>query len=76
MLVGTILIGFGLFNLVEGIVDHHILGLHHVNETVPPEQWIWWDLGFLIWGAAMLAAGSVVFLRGRRASQQAQEQAV
>jgi len=36
MLTGTLLIGFGLFNLVEGIIDHHILGIHHVNETAPP----------------------------------------
>lgn len=42
--------GFGISNLVEGIVDHHLLGLHHVNETVPREQWIYWDVGFLIWG--------------------------
>jgi uncharacterized membrane protein len=52
LLAGTLLIGFGLFNLGEGIVDHHLLGIHHVNETVPREQWIFWDLGFLIWGAA------------------------
>jgi uncharacterized membrane protein len=56
-LAGSLLIGFGAFNLVEGIVDHHLLGLHHVNETVPPAQWIYWDLGFLAWGAAMLVAG-------------------
>ena len=54
LLAGTLLIGFGIFNLVEGIIDHHVLGIHHVNETVPRDQWIWWDLGFLIWGAAML----------------------
>jgi uncharacterized membrane protein len=41
MLAGSLLIGFGIFNLVEGIVDHQILGLHHVNETVPREQWIY-----------------------------------
>jgi uncharacterized membrane protein len=35
LLAGTLLIGFGLFNLVEGIVDHHLLGIHHVNETMP-----------------------------------------
>jgi uncharacterized membrane protein len=57
MLIGTLLIGFGLFNVVEGIVDHHLLGLHHVNETVSPEQWIYWDIGFLVWGAAMLIIG-------------------
>lgn len=54
---GTILMGFGIFNLVEGVVDHQILGLHHVNETAPRDAWIWWDLGFLVWGAAMLAGG-------------------
>lgn len=57
LLTGALLIGFGLFNLVEGVIDHHILGLHHVNERAPPEQWIWWDLGFLAWGALMLAVG-------------------
>jgi uncharacterized membrane protein len=57
LLTGTMLIGFGAFNGVEGIVDHHLLGLHHVNETVPRDQWIWWDLAFLGWGAAMLTIG-------------------
>lgn len=56
-LAGTLLMGWGLFNLAEGIINHHILGLHHVNETVPPDQWIYWDLGFLAWGAAMLIVG-------------------
>lgn len=56
-LVGGLLAGFGGFNLVEGIIDHQLLGLHHVNETVPAEHWIYWDIGFLIWGAGMLLAG-------------------
>ncbi|RWI11865.1 DUF2243 domain-containing protein [Mesorhizobium sp.] len=68
MLVGTVLIGFGLFNLVEGLVDHQILGIHHVNETVPREQWIYWDLGFLLWGALMLVGGWRLWRQGRRAS--------
>lgn len=66
LLVGTMLMGFGLFNLVEGIVNHHLLGLHHVNETVPRNQWIFWDIGFLAWGAAMLAGGAVLFRAGKR----------
>jgi uncharacterized membrane protein len=57
LLVGTLLLGFGIFNVVEGIVDHHLLGLHHVNETVPPDQWLYWDAGFLAWGAAMIVIG-------------------
>jgi uncharacterized membrane protein len=34
-----------------------LLGLHHVNETVPREQWLAWDIGFLLWGLAMMAGG-------------------
>src|SRR3954469_20943676 len=66
LLAGTMLMGFGIFNLVEGVIDHQILGIHHVNETVPRHQWIWWDLGFLIWGAAMLVGGWFLLRRGRQ----------
>ena len=66
LVVGSVLIGFGLFNLVEGIVDHQLLDLHHVNETVPVEQWFWWDMGFLAWGALMLVAGWQMYAIGRQ----------
>ena len=66
MLAGTMLMGFGAFNVVEGIIDHHLLGLHHVNETVPQEQWIYWDVGFLIWGVAMLVFGWYLLQAGQR----------
>jgi uncharacterized membrane protein len=65
LLAGSLLIGFGSFNLVEGIIDHHLLGLHHVNEMAPREQWILWDLGFLLWGAAMLLGGWLLVRRSR-----------
>lgn len=68
LLCGAMLIGFGIFNLVEGTVDHHLLGIHHVNETVPPEQWIYWDIGFLIWGATMIAGGFALYRSGRSES--------
>ncbi|MBF8185750.1 DUF2243 domain-containing protein [Nonomuraea sp. K274] len=51
---GWILVGWGLFNLVEGIIDHHILGIHHVR-TGPYQAW--WDLGFLVLGALLIAGG-------------------
>ena len=66
LLGGTLLIGWGLFNLVEGLVDHQLLGIHHVNETVARDQWIFWDLGFLIWGALMLVAGWRLLRAGQR----------
>ncbi|WP_420392247.1 DUF2243 domain-containing protein [Acuticoccus sp.] len=73
LLAGTVLAGFGLFNLVEGTVNHHLLGLHHVNETVPEDHWIYWDIAFLVWGAAMLVAGALLTRSGlRNASRLAQ----
>jgi len=58
LLVGCLLIGWGLFNLVEGLINHHLLGIHHVREDVlaGPSQ-LAWDLGFLAWGAIMLIGG-------------------
>ena len=66
LLAGTMLIGFGVFNMMEGAVDHHLLGLHHVNETVPRDQWIYWDMGFLVWGALMLLGGWWLMRAGRQ----------
>jgi uncharacterized membrane protein len=57
LLVGGLLLGWGAFNVVEGVVDHALLGMHHVNETVPLDQRGWWDLAFLAWGVVMLLAG-------------------
>jgi uncharacterized membrane protein len=56
-LAGLSLLGWGCFNLVEGLIDHELLGVHHVNETVLRRQRVWWDLAFLVWGAAMLLIG-------------------
>jgi uncharacterized membrane protein len=66
LLAGTMLMGFGLFNLVEGVIDHHLLRLHHVNETASRDQWIYWDVGFLVWAGAMLAGGLALYRSGQR----------
>jgi uncharacterized membrane protein len=55
---GWMLVGWGLFNLVEGIVDHHILTIHHVREGVA--QQTTYDLGFLAFGALVAIAGSLL----------------
>jgi uncharacterized membrane protein len=68
---GTMLMGFGIFNLVGGLIDHRIFDIHHVNGTSPPEQWIYWDISFLICGAAMLAGGWLLFRRGKQVARRA-----
>lgn len=67
LLLGGLLLGWGLFNLLEGLVNHHLLGLHHVNETAPLEQWLAWDLGFVAWGLIMLVGGWLLVQRERDA---------
>jgi uncharacterized membrane protein len=48
--VGYLLLGGGLFNLVEGVVDHHVLRLHHVRDVPEP---LFYDLGFLALGGVL-----------------------
>ena len=64
---GGSLIGWGLFNVVEGIVDHHVLNLHHVRPG--PEQGLY-DVGFLAWGGLMLLVG-LRLARGAAANREA-----
>jgi uncharacterized membrane protein len=63
LLLGSMAIGWGLFNLVEGFVDHHLLGIHHVREDVP--NVLLWDLGFLLSGALLVAVGWLLLQAGR-----------
>ncbi len=60
---GALLIGWGLFNFVEGIIDHQILGVHHVH---PGDNQLMWDLGFLASGLAFLEFGWLLVRAGRR----------
>ena len=59
-LVGGFLMGWGLFNVVEGVIDHHVLGVHHVIERLGASAY---DYVFLAWGAVMMAVGGLVVRR-------------
>lgn len=61
VVIGLLLFGWGAFNLVEGVVDHHLLGLHHVREDAAHR--LAWDLAFLVWGATMMTAGRFLIWR-------------
>ena len=52
---GGVLAGWGLFNLVEGVVDHLVLGVHHVRDDLGGP--LSWDIGFLVLGALLVAGG-------------------
>ena len=57
VLFGSMLGGCGLFNFVEGMIDHQILGIHHVLPGHPHQ--LWFDMLFL-------ANGVVFFMIGAR----------
>lgn len=63
-LLGGLLLGWGLFNVIEGLVDHELLGLHHVYEYTPNHLPA--DLGFLAFGLALVLAGAGLVRAGRR----------
>jgi uncharacterized membrane protein len=55
---GMALAGWGAFNLVEGLVDHQLLGIHHVRDDLGAP--LGWDLGFLALGALLVVAGAAL----------------
>ena len=59
---GSLVLGWGLFNVIEGTIDHHLLGVHHVR---PGEAQLAWDLGFLGLGVLQIGVGYWAIRRGR-----------
>jgi len=68
--IGLLLAGWGVFNLVEGVVNHLVLGVHHVRDDLGGP--ISWDIGFLVLGAFLVAAGAALHSRGGRARGRAE----
>lgn len=55
--VGSLSLGSGLFNLIEGLIDHELLGIHHVVEA---GNHLLWDMAFLGSGVVLILAGWAV----------------
>ena len=52
--VGSLAMGWGLFNAIEGVLDHQLLGIHHVH---PGAGQLAWDLAFILFGVVLVAVG-------------------
>jgi uncharacterized membrane protein len=57
---GSLLVGWGMFNVVEGLLDHQLLGLHHVH---PGHNQLAWDIGFIVVSAGLAAVGAFLLSR-------------
>jgi uncharacterized membrane protein len=68
---GQLLLGWGAFNFVEGIMDHQILGIHNVREV---QNYTVYNLTFLsvggvlfvLFGWLLMRAGSQAGVEARR----------
>lgn len=58
---GGLLVGWGLFNIVEGIINHQLLKLHYVKDVTNNVEA--WNYGFLFISALILLLG---FFLGRQ----------
>jgi uncharacterized membrane protein len=68
-LAGQMLMGWAGFNVVEGIIDHHVLGIHHVMDLPahdPLLDWLFLALSVLVGiGGWLLATKGDVAARTR-----------
>ena len=60
---GSLMLGWGLFNVVEGIVNHFVYGIHHVH---PGTDEMAWDVGVVGFGAVLSLAGTSLIRSSRR----------
>ena len=64
--LGLVLAGWGIFDVVEGLVDHQLLGVHHVRDDLGGP--LSWDLGFLALGVVLTVGGWWLHRRGAAAA--------
>jgi uncharacterized membrane protein len=46
--IGQMLLGWGVFNLIEGLIDHQLLGLHHIHDLpgyIAIYDWLFLGIG-------------------------------
>ncbi|HEY8563863.1 MAG TPA: DUF2243 domain-containing protein [Beijerinckiaceae bacterium] len=61
-LLGSVLLGFGIWQVIDVVVFHWIIGIHRIRVDVPEP--LPWDIGWMIvFGAPALVAGWLILRR-------------
>ncbi|MCY7769658.1 DUF2243 domain-containing protein [Bacillus haynesii] len=61
---GASLLGAGWFNFLEGIINHHLLQIHHVNPLSPNS--LLFDLAYDASGLLIILAGWMIYRKGKQ----------
>lgn len=61
--ISGLLFGGGIFNFFEGIIDHHLLQIHHVKPGLYQDSY---DLAFDFAGLAMILIGVMLYTISKR----------
>lgn len=65
LIIACLLIGFGSWHVVDGVLSHWVLGIHRIR--MDSENPLFWDiLWFVVFGLAPLAAGWLMRQAARR----------
>jgi uncharacterized membrane protein len=65
LLIGQMILGWGIFNLLEGSINHHLLNIHHVRDM--PLHVPTYDLIFLaVGGVGFIGIGLMLARPGER----------
>ena len=59
-LLGAVLVGFGSFHVFDEVMNHRLLGLHHIK---PGPNELVWDLGFFALGLVLISIGLLMWRR-------------
>src|SRR5262245_28366344 len=63
-LFGTMMLGWGLLNLIDGLINHFLLSLHSASETANSRPW---NIGFLFIGGIVFSlVGRLMMKAGKR----------
>ncbi len=60
---GLLFVGWGVFNVVEGLINHQLLGIHHVRDDLGGP--LSWDIAFLLLSLVLVVIGMGLVRSGR-----------
>lgn len=63
---GSLILGWGIYNLAEGILAHHVFKIHHIIETYDNTEQLYFDLAFLLLGALQILIGRLLIKSAKK----------